>query len=128
MENDSKRFCYKCGKELTGEIRFCPYCGADQDPQREDSEAKVTASVESNDIQKDDSKTWFILDIIGWIIFVISLVPKLDLGLLIVLALGIVIQKKYNHKVAGMWLWIPSAVLFGILFVIGFISGFVGAL
>lgn len=136
MGDDSKKFCYKCGKELTGDIQFCPYCGADQAPQSNTikTESKVINDTSNNqnsnniNTQDVDSKTWVILDVIGWVVFVFSFIPGLDLGFLVSLALGIVIQKKFNHKGAGMGLWIPSAILFGILFMIGFISGFLGAI
>lgn len=133
MGDDSKKFCYKCGKELTGDIQFCPYCGADQAPQSNtiNTASKVTSNNQDGNhisTQDVDSKTWVILDVIGWVVFVFSFIPGLDLGFLVSLALGIVIQKKFNHKGAGMGLWIPSAILFGILFMIGFISGFLGAI
>lgn len=111
--NSEFEYCYNCGSKIPKGIKFCPNCGADQ-------YNKNAVSNQSN----TTSNAWGIWLTIGWICFAIALIPKLSIFQLSAFVIGLTVQFKYGHKVAGMALWITSLVIFILSFMFGFMLGY----
>ncbi len=46
-QQETSRFCHRCGKQLPGGISFCPYCGADLKAPFDEQESAVAVTVET---------------------------------------------------------------------------------
>ncbi len=45
VDNNSKKFCYKCGNELFEEAEVCPKCGVRQPSLKKENRSKVGAAL-----------------------------------------------------------------------------------
>lgn len=114
-DNDTNfKYCYKCGNKIPQNAQYCQKCGADQ---TKTSEAINTQSSSSSNV-------WGIWLTIGWICFALALIPKLSIFQLSAFVIGLTVQFKYEHKGAGMALWISSLVIFMLSFIFGFMIGY----
>ena len=58
-QKEKKLFCKECGKEISGETKFCPNCGASQDnSSKENVEVTVQSSKKESDSQESKATSY----------------------------------------------------------------------
>ncbi|KRL68453.1 hypothetical protein [Companilactobacillus versmoldensis] len=111
------RYCYKCGKNIGGNIQFCPYCGARQvnTPNSLNNQANQFFNH-----QPYDEATAKNMLIIGWVCVGLAIVTTIGLLEIAAFVLGLLVYRKCApYKNYGMALWITASACFGIEIVIG---------